>query len=94
MVRLTIIPDGDGAWPDLKDRRFEHGEWVAVAALKGGMSGGSPSVAVRIELKDGTIVFAETSLKLFLTAADVLKARHGDPRKEESPWPPGTESKN
>jgi len=29
-----------------------------------------------------SVVLAETSLALFLTAADALRARHGDPRQE------------
>ncbi len=51
-----------------------------ISALADGMKSGNPSVAVIIDLSGGVVVFAETSLKLFLTAADALKARHGDPR--------------
>jgi hypothetical protein len=53
---------------------------IRVAGLDDGMTSGKPSVAFGIVLPDGRWVFAETSLRLFLTAADVLKARFGDPR--------------
>ncbi len=79
---LKVHVDGDGCWPDLLkrevisiDNRFE------IAGLSNGMSKGDPSVAFRFDLPDGRIVFAQTSLKLFLTAADMLKARYGDPRE-------------
>lgn len=84
MLSLTVHVDGDRAWPELKDK-LERGELVEadrieVAGLRGGMSSGNPSVALRFDLPDGTTVIAQTSLRLFLTAADALKAAHGDPR--------------
>lgn len=87
MPSLAVIPNADGAWPDLADREIHHvteeeGS-IAVAGLAGGMESGAPSVAIRIDCPDGeTVVVAETSLRLFLTAADALKARYGDPRIE------------
>lgn len=80
MIPLDVILDGDNCWPDLKERGFTEGEFTAVAALPQGTVQGRPTVAVRVELPDGTVVLAETTLALFLTAADAMKARHGDPR--------------
>lgn len=84
MIGLRIVLDGDGAWPDLaeKQRRGELlvASQLAVSALAGGTASGAPSVAIRVDLDDGRVVFVETTLKLFLTAADALRARHGDPR--------------
>ncbi len=71
------------AWPDLHkgDRTVHHTtEPIGVTGLMGGMESGKPSVALRIDLQDGSSVIAETSLALFLSAADALKARYGDPR--------------
>lgn len=72
------------AWPELdRDRIIHVGEGappIGVAVLEGGMASGAPSVALRVDLPDGKVVVAETSLKLFLAAADALKARFGDPR--------------
>ena len=45
------------------------------------MLSGAASVACRVDGPDGTAVMVETSLALFLTAAEALKARDGDPRQ-------------
>jgi len=42
------------------------------------MASGKTSVAFDIPLPDGRHVLAETSLELFLAAADALRARYGD----------------
>jgi hypothetical protein len=91
MPSLQIMLDSDGIWGDLtalyRDGRLllAMGDAAAlqVAALPGGMMSGAPSVTLRIDLPDGRVVLTETSLALFLTAADMLKARHGDPRMED-----------
>jgi hypothetical protein len=81
MIPLTIILDGDNAWPDLKDKPADKLHHVtagmAVAMLDGGMTSGLPSVAFRIDLADGSTVIAETSARLFVTAARAFEARHG-----------------
>jgi len=80
MLGLTIILDGDGA---LRGKEVEEADGeLIVLALDGGMASGNPSVAIAIERADGTYVFARTSMKLFLTAADAFRARFGDPRQE------------
>ena len=80
MVMMNIILDGDNAWPDLKDLpegKLHHIKNIeAVTLLKGGMASGKPSVAFRITLPDGSVVVAETSAALFITAAHVFHARH------------------
>ena len=48
-----------------------------VAALDGGMTSGRPSVMLRFGLPDGRTVLAETSMRLFLTAARAFAARYG-----------------
>lgn len=80
MIPLEIILDGDNCWPDLKATGYRQGELRGVAALPRGTESGKPTVTVRVELPDGTVVLAETTLTLFLSAADAFKARHGDPR--------------
>jgi hypothetical protein len=54
---------------------------MVISGLSDGMSSGKPSVAILIDLPGNTGVVAETSLSLFLTAADALKAHYGDPRE-------------
>lgn len=41
------------------------------------MVSGNPSIAIGIEIGEDTLVLAETSLALFLGAADVLRNRFG-----------------
>jgi hypothetical protein len=95
MPILRVILEGDAAWPDLTRLAAEHkfvhlGEEappIQIAGLAEGMQSGRPSVAIRLDLPDDTAglepqarALAETSLALFLTAAEALKARYGDPR--------------
>lgn len=80
-VDLRFLGDGDGLWPDLAGRTVHHVQgMIGVAGLERGMQSGKPSVSLRIDLPDGSVVLAETSLVIFLSAADALRARYGDPR--------------
>jgi hypothetical protein len=80
MIPMVIKLDGDNAWPDLQAKPFIHlGEGspaIQLAVLGGGMKSGRPSVALRFELPDGRTVVAETSARLFCTAAKAIMARH------------------
>lgn len=94
MPSLIVIPDVEATGFDAMkringptDSRLVHlGDraHIEIGALTGGMASGAPSVAFCFELPDGQVVIAETSMALFLTAGDALKARYGDPR-----FPPG-----
>lgn len=81
---MVIKLEGDGAWPDLVEKmqagkviHIGNGSHIEVAALSGGMTSGRPSVMFRIDLPDGRTVMAETSMRLFLTAARAFEARYG-----------------
>lgn len=82
MPTIDLILDGDGCWPDLPQRDVIHlgnsAPPIGVALLSKGMSSGRPSVSLRIDLPDGKLVIAETSARLFCTAARVIMARHPD----------------
>ena len=82
MIALSIRPkvDETGGMPELQGRDAVRVENMTITSLSAGLQSGKPSVAVVIDLPDGRYVMAETSLALFLTAADALKAAHGDPR--------------
>jgi hypothetical protein len=84
MIALTVKLDGDGAWPDLgaKTERGLVAEASAIemVGLDRGMVSGDPSVTMRLDLPDGRVTIAQTSLALLLTVTDALKARYGDPR--------------
>lgn len=84
---LSIIPHGDEALAGIRaivrDGRVTH-----VLALEGGMQGGRPSVAMVVMSPDGEYcLLGQMSLRLFLEAADQLKAAHGDPRDDRGPNP-------
>jgi hypothetical protein len=74
---LSINLEGDGAFEDWKDKSPAHGRLTRLAALPGGMASGRPSIALGIELDDGTVVVAETSWNLLFTAAKAVEARYG-----------------
>ncbi len=87
MIGMRLELKGDGCWPDLEGKidtpQVIHlgndAPPIGVSALEGGLQSGGVSVCLRIDLPDGRIVLAETSLKLFLLAADALRARFGVP---------------
>lgn len=80
MTPLQIILDEQKARESLSGKDVQDGELNAVILMEKGMQSGKPSVYVRVNMPDGKVVLAQTSLALFLTAADGLKARAGDPR--------------
>jgi hypothetical protein len=83
MIGLSIIPNGEGCWTDLQSKPADTVTWLnsgaelAVARLPKGMASGSSSVAIRIDLPDGRVVVVETSMKLFLSAAQVFAVSEG-----------------
>lgn len=81
MPGLNIHVNGDNCWEDLLHRKqdiihLSDDADMEIAGLSGGMTSGRPSVALRINLPDGRVVIAETSMRLFLSAADVFRARY------------------
>lgn len=79
MTSVRIILSGDGAFPELEDARSLEGKLDAITALSGGMHSGSTSIGMLVLLPDGTPVFVQTSLVLFVAAARAFVARYGDP---------------
>lgn len=78
MPVMTIILDGDNAWPDLASKEVIHvTDEIQVAGLSNGMASGKPSIAFRITLPNGWVVIAETSLALFQSAARAFTIRYG-----------------
>ena len=75
----------DTPWEDLHTLRdqgklitamsFEAGR-IRIGGLPNGMNSGKTSVAIAVPLPDGTIVLTETSLALFLNAAEILKVAY------------------
>jgi hypothetical protein len=46
------------------------------------MKTGNPSVAFLVQIDDGQALLGETSLRLFLTAAKMFRAKYCDPTAE------------
>jgi uncharacterized protein (UPF0371 family) len=89
MPALTIIPDLERDGFDAMNRLRAGGDGavivadrVSVGALRRGMESGKASVALCLELPDGNVVFAETSLALLVTAARTLAALYGEDSDE------------
>jgi len=76
MTTLQILLNGDGAWPDMVPEKTIKGNLVGVAALAAGMETGRASVSFRVELPDGQLVFCETSMRLFLNAANIFRTKY------------------
>lgn len=73
MTALTVIIEGDGAFPDMKPQQL--GVATAISRLAGGMTSGKSSVCIELTLPDGTKAYGETSLATLHMAARVFVQR-------------------
>ncbi len=93
MVPLHIVLDGDDILAGQQDKLKKpctvmEADELTITSLVAGMTSGKPSVTLILGFPDGSVRLVQTSLRLFLTAADAFKARHGDPREPD--WKPPT----
>ena len=78
MTTLTVLINGGEAWEDDPPRTITRFEGGILSALPRGTSSGKPSVALLV--RDGdTGYLIETTLGLWLAAADLLRMAYGDP---------------
>jgi len=75
---IALHLDGDGCWPDLKEKGWLRGKITSVAAMPQGTNEGNPSVTIRGELEDGRVVLLETTMRLFNTCTSAFRGRFGD----------------
>lgn len=74
--------------PDLEQKGFRDGQYevieyegpISIGGMGQGTKNGNPVVMIGIDGSDGEVIVIQTTLALFLSAADALKAKHGDPR--------------
>ena len=78
MTPLSIDLQGDDSWKDLAGREVKEGMLTRVAALAHATEEGRAAVALRVELEDGTVVVAHTTMRLFLAAARAFAARYAE----------------
>jgi hypothetical protein len=76
MNAIEIITEGEGCWPDIAEKiangnliHLSNGHVIEIAMLKNGTVQGKPSLSIRMNLPDGKVLIAETTLDLFLAAA-------------------------
>lgn len=81
---IKVILEGDSCWADLAEKTkdgkvtwLRDGDVLSIAALSKGMTSGKPSIAIRINLPGGKVAIAETSMRLFLGAAEAFKIKYG-----------------
>lgn len=53
-----------------------NAEPIIVSVLPKGMTSGKPSIMMGFKLPNGDTVIAETSARLFVTAADMIRAKY------------------
>ena len=79
LIPLAIELDGDGCWPDLDAvidaGKYHEGRLEAVALLKNGTESGKHTVTFRVDMPDGSVVVAQTTLALLVMATRGMKAR-------------------
>lgn len=84
MPALNILLDADGAWKDLTgsggqplrdDVSWNRHHTMTFARLPMGTHEGNASIAIRLDMSDGSVIIAETTERLFLAAADAFRAR-------------------
>ena len=79
MQSIELNVNGQGVWPDLHDTPsvMLSETPIKIACLPSVRRSGVPVVAIRLDLPDGQIVIAQTSLPVFQQAAKTIEAAHG-----------------
>lgn len=80
MANLTLVLDGDKAWPELKavdeaGKLIHVTEGAQICRLARGMQSGKPSLMLRLDLPDGRVLLWETSQECFVAAARAFEGR-------------------
>ena len=82
MPHIELRLQGDGSVPEMleaaRNGRIHETDSFIITALPHGMKSGLTSIGICIELPDKSWVFAQSSLRLFLSAADAIRAKYGD----------------
>ena len=72
MQIISLYMDGRGCWPDIDPLTVRGGEVISAARIDGGMDDGSPAVALRMQMDDGTTTIAQISLLLLKQMAKCM----------------------
>lgn len=85
MPTINVNLNGEGAWPYM-EQLINDGKLIIIpdeaaidiAVLDDGTVSGEPSVAFRFHLPDGKVAFAQTTLRLYLLTANIIRAKYPD----------------
>ena len=81
-MEIQVHLEEGGCFKDFRGKEIIHlgnlSPPIRIAALTKGTKGGRVSVAIGLDIGQGRVVLAETTLALFLNAADLLRAKFGD----------------
>lgn len=76
MINVKILPNVEGGFDDLKDKRDKvlhlSEPRLTIGRLPRGMESGRSSVVLRIDLPNGTVIIAETTMRIFQSAAKIF----------------------
>ena len=75
MISMTVNFNGDGALANVG--YVQEATQIEALVLDGGMDSGKPSVGLHITV-DGAHILAQTSARLFCTAAKMIMAKYPD----------------
>ena len=83
MPTLTIVMDATEGWPELRGhpetiKTPDEHRPIGIGIMPGGMKSGKPSVFIRFDMADGTVILGETSAALFATAGRAIMAKYPD----------------
>jgi len=76
MIALKVNLNGDGCWPDLENKTTLEADNLELALLDRGTHEGHPSVTLRLDIEHNRVILAQTTARLFCTAAKMIMARH------------------
>jgi hypothetical protein len=78
LASLTIVLDGtiERSGPDFAVEDVLHLSDLALIGMPEGTQAGRPTVMMRFTLPDGRVVFAETTLRLLVSAVNALVTRY------------------
>jgi hypothetical protein len=93
MPTIELKIDGQGgAFHDLLSacatKEAPHNYPIRIESLDHGMASGAPSVAIYLQVDGHHVVFAQTTVKLFIMAAAALHGKYGDQGAFMASWDP------
>ncbi len=85
MPIIDLNLHGDGAWPDVKEGAYiDAGTTIKVIRLRGGMTSGEDSLAIRLDTPDGVVTVAQTSVAAWKAVCSALEgAEQGERERGE-----------